>query len=73
MAERNSNRRGASNLRTVLHFLALLLIIFVCVFPFYWMVTASFKQQSAILASTPQFLLSRRFKITSMPSRSSTF
>jgi multiple sugar transport system permease protein len=39
----------------VLHFLALLLVILVCVFPFYWMVTSSFKQQSAILSSTPQF------------------
>ncbi len=42
-------------LADVLHFLALLLVILVCVFPFYWMVTSSFKQQSAILASTPQF------------------
>ena len=40
----------------IFHFLALLLVIVVCVFPFYWMVTASFKQQPAILASTPQFL-----------------
>jgi multiple sugar transport system permease protein len=39
----------------ILHFLALLLVILVCIFPFYWMVTASFKQQAAILASTPQF------------------
>jgi multiple sugar transport system permease protein len=43
-------------LADVLHFLALLLVILVCVFPFYWMVTSSFKQQSAILASTPQFI-----------------
>jgi multiple sugar transport system permease protein len=40
----------------ILHFLALLLVILVCVFPFYWMVTASFKQQAVILASAPQFL-----------------
>jgi multiple sugar transport system permease protein len=40
----------------IFHFLALLLVIVVCAFPFYWMVTASFKQQPAILASTPQFL-----------------
>ena len=43
-------------LADVLHFLALLLVILVCVFPFYWMVSSSFKQQSAILASTPQFI-----------------
>ena len=42
MAERNSNR-GGLKLQTVLHFLALLLIFVVCVFPFYWMVTASLK------------------------------
>jgi multiple sugar transport system permease protein len=36
------------------HFLLLLVVIFVCVFPFYWMVTTSFKEQSAILAPTPQ-------------------
>ena len=37
------------------HFLALLVVLVICVFPFYWMVTASFKQQPAILSSTPQF------------------
>ena len=36
------------------HFLLLLLVIVVCVFPFYWMVTTSFKEQSAILSATPQ-------------------
>jgi multiple sugar transport system permease protein len=36
------------------HFLLLLVVIAVCVFPFYWMVTTSFKEQSAILAPTPQ-------------------
>ena len=36
------------------HFLLLLVVIVVCVFPFYWMVTTSFKEQSAILSATPQ-------------------
>jgi multiple sugar transport system permease protein len=55
MATSEAKQRKSLQLDDVLHFLALLLIILVCVFPFYWMVTASFKQQSAILASTPQF------------------
>src|ERR1700726_436653 len=36
------------------HFVLLLVVIVVCVFPFYWMVTTSFKKQSAILSPTPQ-------------------
>ena len=56
MATSKSKQRKGLQLDDILHFLALLLVILVCVFPFYWMVTASFKQQSAILASTPQFL-----------------
>ena len=56
MKTSESQRRRGLQLGDILHFLALLLVIIVCVFPFYWMVTASFKQQSAILASTPQFL-----------------
>ena len=36
------------------HFILLLVVIFVCVFPFYWMVTTSFKEQSVILSPTPQ-------------------
>ena len=55
MTTSESQRKGLQ-LADVLHFLALLLVILVCVFPFYWMVTSSFKQQSAILASTPQFI-----------------
>ena len=55
MATSKSKQRKGLQLDDILHFLALLLVILVCVFPFYWMVTASFKQQSAILASTPQF------------------
>jgi multiple sugar transport system permease protein len=39
----------------VLHFLALLVVLVVCIFPFFWMVTASFKQQPDILSSTPKF------------------
>jgi multiple sugar transport system permease protein len=37
------------------HFVLLLAVIVVCVFPFYWMVTTSFKDQAAILSPTPQF------------------
>jgi multiple sugar transport system permease protein len=37
------------------HFLLLLLVVTICVFPFYWMVTTSFKEQAAILSATPQF------------------
>jgi multiple sugar transport system permease protein len=55
MTTSESQKKGLE-LADVLHFLALLLVILVCVFPFYWMVTSSFKQQSAILASTPQFI-----------------
>jgi multiple sugar transport system permease protein len=55
MTTSESQKKGLQ-LSDVLHFLALLLVILVCVFPFYWMVTSSFKQQSAILASTPQFI-----------------
>lgn len=52
----NESRRGRGlKLEDIFHFLALLLVLVVCVFPFYWMVTASFKQQPAILSSTPQF------------------
>jgi multiple sugar transport system permease protein len=40
------------------HFLVLLLIIGFCVFPFYWMIVTSFKNQQDILSSTPKFLFS---------------
>ena len=62
MATSESKQRKGLRLDDVLHFLALLLIILVCVFPFYWMVTASFKHQSAILASTPQFFFQPTFE-----------
>ncbi|MBV8378537.1 MAG: carbohydrate ABC transporter permease [Verrucomicrobia bacterium] len=39
----------------LLHFILLLVTIVVCVFPFYWMVTTSLKEQAAILSPTPQF------------------
>ena len=40
------------------HFLLLLLVVIVCVFPFYWMVTTSFKEQAAILSPIPQLFFS---------------
>lgn len=62
MATSESKQRKGLQLDDILHFLALLLVILVCVFPFYWMVTASFKHQSAILASTPQFFFQPTFE-----------
>ena len=38
------------------HLIALLVIIALCVFPFYWMVTASFKNQQDLLSRTPKLL-----------------
>lgn len=55
MTTSDSNRGKGLKLEDIFHFLALLLVLVVCVFPFYWMVAASFKQQPAILSSTPQF------------------
>jgi multiple sugar transport system permease protein len=55
MSKSDSHRGRGLTLEDIFHFLALLLVLVVCVFPFYWMVTASFKQQPAILSSTPQF------------------
>jgi multiple sugar transport system permease protein len=40
---------------SVVHLILLLVVIFVCVFPFYWMVSTSFKEQAAILSPVPQF------------------
>jgi multiple sugar transport system permease protein len=40
------------------HFLVLLLIIVFCVFPFYWMIATSLKNQQDILSQTPKFLFS---------------
>jgi len=56
MAANKTTRTPAARIDGFLHLVALLLVIGICIFPFYWMVTSSFKQQAAILASTPQFL-----------------
>jgi multiple sugar transport system permease protein len=40
---------------SAVHFILLLVVIFVCVFPFYWMVSTSFKEQATILSPAPQF------------------
>jgi multiple sugar transport system permease protein len=40
---------------SAVHLVLLLVVIFVCVFPFYWMVSTSFKEQAAILSPAPQF------------------
>ena len=56
MAANKTTRTPAARIDGFLHLVALLLVIGICIFPFYWMVTSSFKQQPAILASTPQFL-----------------
>jgi multiple sugar transport system permease protein len=45
----------------IVHFVLLLLVVMICVFPFYWMVTTSFKEQAAILSSTPQFFFQGTF------------
>jgi multiple sugar transport system permease protein len=55
MKTSDSKRGKGLKLGDVLHFIALLVVLVVCVFPFYWMVTASFKEQPSILSSTPQF------------------
>jgi multiple sugar transport system permease protein len=38
------------------HLLALLCVILFCLFPFYWMVTSSFKNQQDLLSPVPKFL-----------------
>lgn len=55
MPMRSGNPNRAFKLDNILHFVGLLIVLIVCVFPFYWMVAASLKQQPAILSSTPQF------------------
>ena len=62
MKSNDSNRGKGLKLGDVLHFLALLVVLVICVFPFYWMVTASFKQQPDILSSTPQFFFEPTLK-----------
>ena len=52
---KSRDSRPPFKLDNILHFLGLLIVLIVCVFPFYWMVAASLKPQPAILSSTPQF------------------
>ena len=52
---KSRDSRPAFKLENILHFVGLLIVLIVCVFPFYWMVAASLKSQPAILSSTPQF------------------
>jgi multiple sugar transport system permease protein len=44
------------------HLLLMLIVIFVCAFPFYWMVATSLKQQSIALDSNPHFLFQPTFE-----------
>ena len=55
MAKPTSQSVPGSQNFGIIHFVLLLLVVMICVFPFYWMVTTSFKEQAAILSSTPQF------------------
>jgi multiple sugar transport system permease protein len=55
MAKPTSHSVPGSQNFGIVHFVLLLLVVMICVFPFYWMVTTSFKEQAAILSSTPQF------------------
>jgi multiple sugar transport system permease protein len=52
---KSRDSRPPFKLENLLHFVGLLIVLIVCVFPFYWMVAASLKPQAAILSSTPQF------------------
>ena len=52
---KSRDSRPPFKLEDLLHFVGLLIVLIVCVFPFYWMVTASFKSPPDILSSTPQF------------------
>jgi multiple sugar transport system permease protein len=52
---KSRDSRPPFKLDNILHFVGLLIVLIVCVFPFYWMVAASLKPQAAILSSTPQF------------------
>ena len=55
MAKPTSHSVPGSQNFGIVHFVLLLLVVLICVFPFYWMVTTSFKEQAAILSATPQF------------------
>ena len=52
---RSRDSRPPFKLENLLHFVGLLIVLIVCVFPFYWMVAASLKSPPDILSSTPQF------------------
>ena len=44
------------------HLLAIVCVIVFCVFPFYWMVAASFKSQQDILSPEPKFIFTPTFE-----------
>jgi multiple sugar transport system permease protein len=44
------------------HFILLLVVVILCVFPFYWMVATSFKEQSIALDSNPHFFFQPTFE-----------
>jgi len=52
---KSRDSRPPIKLENLLHFVGLLIVLIVCVFPFYWMVAASLKSPPDILSSTPQF------------------
>jgi len=56
MSQSNSNPALRRPRLAIGHLIALLLIIALCVFPFYWMVTASFKNQQDLLSRTPKLI-----------------
>jgi multiple sugar transport system permease protein len=56
MSHPNSNPASRRPRLAIGHLIALLVIIALCVFPFYWMVTASFKNQQDLLSRTPKLL-----------------
>jgi multiple sugar transport system permease protein len=56
MARSNSNPALRRPRLAIGHLIALLLIIALCVFPFYWMVTASFKNQQDLLSRMPKLV-----------------
>ncbi len=56
-ADRAASRPARARVRVSLwHAIALIAIALVCVFPFYWMVTTSLKDQAVALASPPVWL-----------------
>ena len=52
---KSRDSRPPLKFENILHFLGLLIVLILCVFPFYWMVAASLKSPPDILSSTPQF------------------